>query len=42
MSGVPRIELSTFWFSDRWKDYGTDKFYILSCDKRYKRKSKNK
>lgn len=42
MSGVPRMEVSIYGFSNRWKDYGTDKFYIPSCDKRYKRKPKEK
>lgn len=42
MSGVPRMEPSIYGFSDRWKDYGTDKFYIPNCDKRYKKKSKEK
>lgn len=42
MSGVPRMEASIYGFSDRWKDYGTDKFYIPDKDKRYKKKSKEK
>lgn len=42
MSGVPRMEASIYGFSDRWKDYGTDKFYIPESDKRYKRKPKEK
>lgn len=42
MSGVPRMEPSIYGFSDKWKDYGTDKFNIPSCDKRYKKKSKEK
>ena len=41
MSGVPRMEASIYGFSDRWKDYGTDKFYIPKEDKRYTRKKIN-
>ena len=42
MSEVPRMEASIYGFSDKWKDYGTDKFYIPDKDKRYKRKPKEK
>jgi len=42
MSGVPRMEASIYGFSDRWKEYGTDKFYIPELDKRYKSKTKVK
>lgn len=42
MSGVPRKETSIYGFSDRWKNYGTDKFSIPDKDKRYKRKPKEK
>lgn len=42
MSGVPRMEASIYGFSDKWKDYGTDKFHIPDSDKRYKRKTKVK
>lgn len=34
------MEVSIYRFSDRLKDYGTDKFYIPSCYKRYKKKPK--
>lgn len=42
MSGVQRMEASIYGFSDRWKEYGTDKFSIPANDKRYKSKSKLK
>ncbi len=42
LSGVPTMSANIYGFSDKWKDYGTDKFYIPSTDKRYKRKSKQK
>lgn len=42
MSGVHRMEASIYGFSDKWKDYGTGKFYIPESDKRYKKKSKEK
>lgn len=42
MSRVPRMEPSIYGFSDKWKDYGTDKFNIPDGDKRYKKKSKEK
>lgn len=42
MSEVPRMEASIYGFSDKWKDYGTDKFYIPDKDKRYKRRPKEK
>lgn len=42
MSGVPRMEPSIYGFSDKWKDYGTDKFNIPDRDKRYKQKPKEK
>ena len=41
MSGVPRMEASIYGFSDRKKDYGTDKFYIPKEDRRYTRKRIN-
>jgi hypothetical protein len=40
ISGVPTMSASIYGFSDRWKDYGTDKFNIPDRDKRYKRKPK--
>lgn len=42
MSGVPRMEASIYGFSDRWKEYGTDNFFIPDNDRRYKRKAKIK
>ena len=36
------MEASIYGFSDRWKEYRTDKFHIPDSDKRYKRKSKVK
>ena len=42
VSGVPTMSASIYGFSDRWKDYGTDKFYIPESDKRYKKKTKVK
>ena len=36
------MEASIYGFSDKWKDYGTGKFYIPESDKRYKKKSKEK
>ena len=41
MSGVPRMEATIYGFSDRKKDYGTDKFYIPKEDRRYTRKRIN-
>ena len=35
MSGVPRMEASIYGFSDRWQDYGTDKFYIPDNEFRF-------
>ena len=42
LSGVPRMEATIYGFSDRWKDYGTDKFYIPKSDRRYSRKDRIK
>lgn len=42
MSGVPRMEASIYGFSDKWKEYGTDIFFIPDKDRRYKRKNKIK
>lgn len=42
MSGVPRMEVSIYGFSDRWKEYGTDNFFIPDKDRKYKRKAKIK
>lgn len=39
-SGVPTMSVSIYGFSHRWKDYGTDNFFIPDKDKRYKRKPK--
>ena len=40
ISGVPTMSVSIYVFSFRWKDYGTDIFFIPNEDRRYKRKSK--
>ena len=40
ISGVPTMSVSIYGFSFRWKDYGTDKFFIPNEDRRYKRKPK--
>ena len=34
------MSVSIYGFSSRWKDYGTDKFFIPDEDRRYKRKPK--
>ena len=39
-SGVPTMSVSIYGFSYRWKDYGTDRFFIPNEDRRYKRKPK--
>lgn len=39
VSGVPTMSISIYGFSDNWKYYNTDKFYIPDIDRRYKRKS---
>lgn len=40
VSGVPTMSASIYGFSYRWKDYGTDRFFIPNEDRRYKRKPK--
>lgn len=42
VSGVPTMSVSIYGFSYRWKDYGTERFFIPNEDRRYKRKSKEK
>lgn len=42
ISGVPTLNASIFGFSDNWKYYDTDKFYIPKEDRRYIPKRKNK
>ena len=42
VSGVPTMSVSIYGFSHRWKDYGTDNFFIPNEDRRYKRKPKEK
>lgn len=42
VSGVPTMSVSIYGFSHRWKDYGTDNFFIPNEDRRYKRKTKEK
>jgi len=37
-SGAPFMKANKYGFSDKWKLYGTDKFYIPEEDKRYTRK----
>ena len=41
VTGVPTMSVNIYGFSDNWKHYGTDKFYIPKEDFRYKR-DKNK
>ena len=40
VSGVPTMSVSIYGFSYRWKDYGTERFFIPNEDRRYKRKPK--
>lgn len=37
-SGAPFMKANKYGFSDKWKLYGTDNFYIPEEDKRYKKK----
>ena len=37
-SGAPFMKANKYVFSDKWKLYGTDNFYIPEEDKRYKKK----
>ena len=41
VTGVATMSVNIYGFSDKWKYYGTDKFYIPKEDFRYKR-DKNK
>lgn len=40
VSGVPTMSASIYGFSYRWKDYGTDRFFIPNEDRRYKMEQK--
>lgn len=40
VSGVPTMSVSIYGFSYRWRDYGTERFFIPNEDRRYKRKPK--
>lgn len=40
VSGVPTMSVSIYGFSYRWKDYGTERFFIPNEDRRYKKKPK--
>lgn len=42
ISGVPTMSANIYGFSDKWKDYGTEKFFIPERDKRYTRKNRTK
>lgn len=40
ISGVPTMSANIYGFSDKWKDYGTENFFIPERDKRYIRKNR--
>ena len=42
ISGVPTMSANIYGFSDKWKDYGTENFFIPERDKRYTRKNRTK
>lgn len=39
ISGVPTMSINIYGFSEKWKDYGTNIFFIPQSDKRYIRKT---
>ncbi len=39
ISGVPTMSINIYGFSEKWKEYGTNKFFIPQSDKRYIRKT---